>query len=206
MAVDAGAGGVRVTTDDGEIIADHVVIAGGAWTSDLLPDLHLPIRVTGQTWFTMRAAGTAQVGPERVPVWCDYDTMYYGFPDHGAGLKIADDTPGRDVDPHDRERALRRGDAEERRLTAYLRERFPTSDLTFDSSGGCLYTLTPDEDFLLGPVPGFGGRASVVVGLNHAFKFAPVIGRILADLATRGATPHPIERFRVDRFAPATAG
>ena len=42
---------------------------------------------------------------------------------------------------------------------------------------------------------------SVVVGLNHAFKFAPIIGRILADIATTGGTDHPIERFRVERFA-----
>ena len=55
-------------------------------------------------------------------------------------------------------------------------------------------------------MPGSDGRASVVVGLNHAFKFAPVIGRILADLATIGTTPHRIDRFRVDRFAPAAAG
>lgn len=65
--------------------------------------------------------------------------------------------------------------------------------------------IDADGDFVLGIVPGSGGRASVAVGLNHAFKFAPVIGRILADLATTGSTPHPIDRFCIDRFAPAAA-
>jgi sarcosine oxidase len=170
-----------------------------------VPDLALPIRVTGQTWFTMRAADPAAVGPDRIPVWCDYDTMYYGFPDHGPGLKVADDTPGREVDPDATERHDD-GGLEQRHLTAYLQERFPTSDLTFEEAAACLYTLTPDGDFLLGPVPGSGGRTSLVVGLNHAFKFAPVIGRIMADLATTGSTALPIDRFRLDRFAPAPAG
>ncbi len=205
-SIDFGPDGARLDTDDGQpIVADHVVIAGGAWTRDLLPDLALPIRVTGQTWYTLRPSDAAAVGPDRIPVWCDYDTMYYGFPDHGPGLKIADDTPGRDVAPQALDRRFEDG-SEQRVLTAYLAQRFPTSDLTFGESAGCLYTLTPDEDFLLGPVPGSDGRASLVVGLNHAFKFAPVIGSILADLATTGSTAHPISRFRVDRFAPAPAG
>ncbi len=206
LGIAAGSDGVALTTDDGETVrAGHVVVASGAWTDRLVPDLALPIRVTGQTWFTMRAADPAAVGPDRIPVWCDYDTMYYGFPDHGPGLKVADDTPGREVDP---DATVRHDDGglEQRRLTAYLQERFPTSDLTFDEAAGCLYTLTPDGDFLLGPVPDSGGRTSLVVGLNHAFKFAPVIGRIMADLATTGSTALPIDRFRLDRFAPAPAG
>jgi sarcosine oxidase len=200
VGLDARGDGVELTTDDGaSVSACHVILAGGAWTNDLVPALRLPIRVTGQTWLTMRPADPAAVCPERVPVWCDYDTMFYGFPDHGPGLKIADDTPGRDVDPHDLERRFDDG-TEQRRLAAYLAERFPGAALTLDESAGCLYTLTPDEDFLLGPVPGWDGRLSLVVGLNHAFKFAPVIGRILADLATTGATAHDIGRFGIARF------
>ena len=204
LALDAGGGRVRLRTSSGDITARHVVVAAGAWTGALLPGLRLPIRVTRQHWFTMRPADPQAVAPSRVPVWADYDTMYYGFPDHGPGLKIADDTPGPDEEPG----AMGRGpeEHEQRVLTAYLRDRFPSSNLAFDSSGRCLYTLTPDEDFLLGHVPGTGGRVSLVVGLSHAFKFAPVIGRILADLATTGTTHHPIDRFRIDRFAPAPAG
>src|SRR5262249_32815121 len=71
---------VRLTTDDGSIVeAGHVVIAGGAWTTELLSDLSLPIRVTRQAWYEMRPADPAAVSPDHIPVWCDYDTMYYGF-------------------------------------------------------------------------------------------------------------------------------
>jgi sarcosine oxidase len=190
------------TTDAGTIRARHVVVAAGAWTARLLPEFELPIRVTRQSFFTMRPDLPRAVAPDRVPVWCDYDTMYYGFPDHGPGLKIADDTPNREVDPGGVDRSI--DPEEEATLTAYLRQRFPSSSLELIESGTCLYTLTPDEDFLLGPVPGVA--VSVAVGLNHAFKFAPVIGRILADLATTGTTAYPIDRFRLDRFVPAAAG
>lgn len=189
-------------TASGAVRARHVVVAAGAWTAQLLPQLRLPIRVTRQSFFTMRPDAQPAVAPDRVPVWCDYDTMYYGFPDHGPGLKIADDTPGPEVDPDAVDRTVDR--AEQAALTEYLRRRFPSSRLELVESGSCLYALVPDEDFLLGPVP--GAAVSVALGLNHAFKFAPVIGRILADLATSGATAYPIERFRLDRFVPAAAG
>ena len=187
-----------VRTQTEVIRARHVVVAAGAWTAKLLPALGLPVRATRQSWFTMRPSDPAAVAPDRVPVWCDYDTMFYGFPDHGPGLKIADDTPNREVDPDAVDRTI--DAAEQAILTAYLAERFPTSRLGSVEAGTCLYALTPDEDFLLGPVPGTGGTISVVVGLNHAFKFAPIIGRIPADLATSGSTPYPIDRFRLDRF------
>jgi sarcosine oxidase len=203
-ALDLDADRPVVRTDGATIRARHVVVAAGAWTSRLLPGLALPLRVTRQSFFTMRPERAGAVGPDRVPVWCDYDTMFYGFPDHGPGLKIADDTPNREVDPGAVDRTI--DAAEQATLTAYLRERFPTSRLELVESGTCLYTLTPDDDFLLGPVPGAEGSASVVVGANHAFKFAPVIGRILADLATSGSTPFPIERFRTDRFSTASTG
>jgi glycine/D-amino acid oxidase-like deaminating enzyme len=67
----------------------------------------------------------------------------------------------------------------------------------------CLYTVSPDDHLLLGRVP--GAPISLGVGLGHAFKFAPVTGRILADLATTGISRYPIDRFRVDRFVHAAA-
>jgi sarcosine oxidase len=62
----------------------------------------------------------------------------------------------------------------------------------------CLYTLTHDRDFLLGPVP---GHESVIVGLGagHGFKFSPTIGRVLSELAIDGSTSADIEAFRLDR-------
>jgi sarcosine oxidase len=64
----------------------------------------------------------------------------------------------------------------------------------------CLYTMTPDGDFIIDQLP---GNPRVIVASpcsGHGFKLAPVIGEILADLATDGATPHDISRFRLSRF------
>ena len=64
----------------------------------------------------------------------------------------------------------------------------------------CLYTLTPDRDFVVGPIP---GHEAVLVGLGaaHGFKFAPTIGRLLADLAVDGRTDADVAPFRLDRAA-----
>ena len=135
-------------------------------------------------------------------MWCDYDRLWYGFPDHGPGLKIADDNPNVEVDPTavdrvDRPRRSRRASAP----TCASGSR--RVDLELVESGTCLYALTPDHDFVLGTLP--GAPVSVAVGLGHSFKFAPVIGRLLADLATTGRPRHSIERFRPDRFAVGAA-
>ena len=190
-----------VRTESATVRAEHVVVAAGSWTTRLLPDAAIPVRVTRQTFYSYRPSDPAAVGPDRVPVWCDYDRLWYGFPDHGPGLKIADDNPAGEVDPTAVDRRL--DPEEERVLGAYLRQRFPAVDLSLVESGTCLYALTPDHDFVLGRLP--GAAVSVAVGLGHAFKFAPVIGRILADLATTGRSRHPIDRFRPDRFAVGAA-
>ena len=174
-----------------------MIVAAGSWTRRLLPEAQIPVRVTRQGFYTFQPSQPVAVAPDRVPVWCDYDLLWYGFPDHGPGLKIADDNPNVEVDPTAVDRST---DLEEQaRLGAYLRERFPSVDLELVESGTCLYALTPDHDFVLGTLP--GAPVSLAVGLGHSFKFAPVIGRLLADLATTGRPRHSIERFRPDRFA-----
>ena len=73
----------------------------------------------------------------------------------------------------------------------------PSLDREPRRSSVCLYTNTPDENFILGE------RSGVIVGSpcsGHGFKFAPAVGEILADLATSGSTRHPIDLFRPDRF------
>jgi len=197
-----------VITDTVTYRADRLVITAGAWTKKLLPGLELPMRVTRQGFFTFRpeAAGSSpagRFGPDRLPVYCDYDRLLYGFPDHGPGLKVADDNPGSSTTPQTIDRSI--DPAERDRLTGWLASLFPGEQFTEIEAGTCFYTLTPDHDFILGPHP---ARSDVLVGvgLDHGFKFSVLFGRILADLARDGRTAHPIDRFRVERFVPAAAG
>ncbi len=85
-------------------------------------------------------------------------------------------------------------------LTGWLAARMPAlADARYEGAKPCLYTITPDEDFVLGPHPA-SANVSVAAGFSgHGFKFAPVVGEILADLAESGDTRHPIAPFAPDR-------
>jgi sarcosine oxidase len=89
-------------------------------------------------------------------------------------------------------------------LTGFVRGLLPGAGPAVRSVT-CLYTLTPDRDFVVGPVP---GHPALLLGLGagHGFKFAPTIGRVLGDLAIDGATPSDIAAFAPDRPALAEAG
>jgi sarcosine oxidase len=65
----------------------------------------------------------------------------------------------------------------------------------------CLYTNTPDFNFVIDVHPSVPGVAFASACSGHGFKFAPVVGEILADLAVNGTTSYPVGRFRADRFA-----
>jgi sarcosine oxidase len=143
----------------------------------------------------------ARFAADRLPVWIWMDDpSYYGFPCYGeATVKAAEDCGGAVVTGDDRpfEPDLARRD----RLAAFMAATFPGSG-PVDRSKTCLYTLTPDRDFVLGALP---GHENVMVGMGaaHGFKFTPTFGRLLADLASTGkaGTPVDLAPFRVDRPA-----
>jgi sarcosine oxidase len=113
-------------------------------------------------------------------IWMD-EPSFYGFPCYGEPtVKAAEDCGGPVVDPDDRT-----ADADEEmlaRLAGHVSRILPGAGPAVRSLR-CHYTLTPDRDFVMDRVPGHPG---VVVGLGaaHGFKFAPTLGRLLADLAT----------------------
>jgi len=128
-------------------------------------------------------------------IWMD-EPSYYGFPCYGeTTVKAAQDCGGPAVDPDARTSDPDPGMRE--RLASFMGSLLPGSGEPVRSLR-CQYTLTPDRDFVLAPVP---GHPSVVVGLGsaHGFKFAPTFGRILADLAVSGTTTSDVSAFGFDR-------
>lgn len=195
--------GVRLATDAGTIEAGAVVVAAGPWVKRLLPDLPAPLRVTRQVlgWFAPR--NPEGFAPGRFPVFLleSRHGIHYGFPIFGApGVKVAkhhhrDET----VDPDTCPRAVTAGD--EAAIRSAIAEHLPDLDGPMLSAATCLYTVAPDGHFILDHLP---GHPQVIIASpcsGHGFKFAPVIGAILADLATEGATRRDICRFRLARFA-----
>jgi sarcosine oxidase len=186
--------------------ADRLVLAAGPWTSWFVPDLGLPLTVERQPVFWFEAAtsppggeGAARV--DRLPIWLwatEAGTMY-GFPwDAELGLKVALHHGGASVDPETVDRSVEPTD--EAVVRAFVRERMPSMDGPIRHSTVCLYTNAPDDEFVIDRHPAAPGVAFASACSGHGFKFAPIIGEILADLVTEGASRRPIERFRWDRF------
>jgi sarcosine oxidase len=200
-AVEPHGGGARVVTDRGAIEAGAAIVAAGPWTKKLLPGLAAPLRVTRQvmTWF--EPLEPALFAPEQFPVFMIETArgIHYGFPRDAIGVKFAkhhhaDET----VDPDGCDRAG--SAADEALIRPVLAQCLPAANGRLLQAKVCLYTMTPDGDFLLDRLP---GAPQIVVASpcsGHGFKFAPVIGEILADLATSGTTAHDIARFRLARF------
>ena len=194
--------GVRIVTDRAVIDAGTAIVAAGPWTKSLLPDLPAPLRVTRQVmgWFEpLQPAAFAG----RFPVFLieSRHGIHYGFPPDADGLvKVAkhhhdDET----VDPETCDRTVTASD--EGLIRAALAEHLPAANGPLKAAKTCLYTMTPDGDFIIDRLP---GAPQIIVASpcsGHGFKFAPVIGEILADLATRTANrSHDISRFRLARF------
>jgi sarcosine oxidase len=201
----AGGGDVSVTTAGGTVRADRLVVCPGAWAPDLLADLGVPLTVERQVQFWFEPAGDVEAfGPGRFPVWLwdDGDRMFYGLPaiDGAAGgVKAAWHRAGQRCDPDALDRAVSAGEVDEIRET--VRRRVPLLPGRFLRGVPCMYTNTPDEHFVLGFHP---RHPQVVVACGfcgHGFKFAPVIGEIVADLLVDGTTAHPVGLFDPRRFA-----
>lgn len=199
----ADGSGVRVTTDRGTHRADRLVIAAGAWNAQLLPQLapHLGVRRVPLFWFEPRAEQEALA---QLPVYIvDSGEGHgcYGFPYLAdQGLKVATHGLGTPADPDMLDRSVHPED--EAPVRAFLRAHLPVADAPLRQAKICMYTVTPDEHFVVdreGPV----AYASACSG--HGFKFASVIGEVLADLALDGRTAHPIGFLAAARFAGAPA-
>ncbi len=194
----AEATGVRVVTARGSYRAKQLVISAGAWVGSLLPGMDLPFRVERQVqhWFAPQSQADAFT-PQRLPIhlWqFDGERFFYGFPDLGAGLKMAFHHRG-EIGAVD---ALRRevDAAEVEEVRRAIRRFVPSGDGAWRASSVCLYTNTPDEHFWIDRHP---SQANVIVASpcsGHGFKFAPVVGEIVGDLLEDKPARFDLAAFR----------
>ena len=194
--------GVTVHTDRGEYVADRMIVTAGAWTGALLPSLSPLLQPERQVLGWFQPTEPALFEPERFPVFVAEveEGHFYGFPTYGIpGFKIGKYNHREETGaPSELDREPDRED--ERLLRAFTERYVPKAAGPTMRLSTCLFTNTPDEDFLLDVHPEY---ENVVVGAGfsgHGFKFASVVGEILADLAVDGETPHAIDPFRIARF------
>jgi sarcosine oxidase len=203
QALQALSDGLRVETgrridDPWSLTAsfDVVCVCAGAWTGRLV-DLPLSPRIEQVAYLR----GIPDARPSLIDHRGWDGTFWYGLVSPGVGYKLAQDgsRPGT-FDPEQPDRPVRED------LLAVLREHarqvFPGIDPEPAHAEACMYTMTPDEDFILDVVNGV-----VVCGgdSGHAFKFAPVLGRLCADLAQGIDLPPEATRFRASRFGERVA-
>ena len=205
LSWDAVGQGVEVRTSKGAYSAGHVVITAGPWANAALQGI-FPLRVTRQVMAWIQpTTGVTQFLPERFPVFLCEDPDG-GFPGYGfpamdgprGGIKAA--IHGSDIvcTPESVDREIH--DSDVQRIIEKLKVRMPALDGEVLRAKTCLYTMSPDEHFVIGKHPQFAS-CSVACGFSgHGFKFASVVGEILADLATSGTTTHPIGLFSPLRF------
>ncbi|HVS13448.1 MAG TPA: N-methyl-L-tryptophan oxidase [Thermoanaerobaculia bacterium] len=208
----AGAEGVRVRTDRGSYQADQLVIAAGAWAPALMRDLGVELRVTRQVlgWVWPDDPASFEIGA--FPCWAieddapGFEGIYYGFPllpaDRFAGergIKLAHHYLGPTADPETLDRHPTPADEEDFR--AALRRYLPAAaEAPTLAAKVCMYTATPDEHFVVDRHP-LHPRLTIGCGFSgHGFKFGPVIGEALADLATNGSSDLPIGFLGLQRF------
>jgi sarcosine oxidase len=179
--------GLRVTTELRAYECERLIIAAGAWTSALVPDLGVNLTVERQVQHWFRPAATI-----RTPIiMCEYapGRYWYSIPDRGEGIKVAIHHEGSTVDPETVDRTVRT--EEVAYVRALLRTYMPDADGPLIESSVCLYTNTPDERFLVGRHPAHPNVEIVSACSGHGFKFASAIGEIVAERVTSGSGRQP---------------
>ena len=193
---DPSADPVKLETSRGTIETERLVVAPGAWAKELLPFLKPSLNIARQTvgYFTPEDDPDAYL-PGRFPVWAyreqDENNLFYGMPVFGrAGVKVGrhlrvgvDDDPDNPPDAVDQEKI-----DDVRRFMARF---FTCKNWTLAGAEHCLYTNAPNEDFIIdlhpeNPRIAFGAGFS-----GHGFKFGPLTGRLLAELAWEGKISIP---------------
>jgi sarcosine oxidase len=181
-------GEVEVVAGGQTYRARRLVVTAGAWSNRVLQDLEigLPLRVTKEQVNYFAAPNPAEFAPERFPVWIWMDDpCFYGFPVFGEpGPKVGQDAGGQEVTAETRTFDI--DEPARQRVIRFLERSLPSALGPILYSKTCLYTLTPDRDFVIDTVPG-RPEIAVAIGGGHGFKFASLIGRILSELAIDGS-------------------
>ena len=201
---------IMVKTDKDIYYCNKLVITAGAWAGKMTAGFSNKIKVTRQFIAWIKTKNDKQFELNNFPCWMigddDKHGCYYGFPlldtkqfGEPAGLKMAHHFPAQVTDPDNVNRQTTGDDLKNIKycLDKYLPD-------VFDSvlhTKICLYGNSPDENFIIDKLPGYEENVSIACGFSgHGFKFASVVGEILADLAIEGKTELPMNFLNVKRF------
>jgi sarcosine oxidase len=197
---------VRVRTDRGVYEADKLVVTAGAWDGelvDVLDGLAVPER---QVLAWLQPTRPERFRPENFPVFnlLVDEGRFYGFPVHGVpGFKFGKYHHLEEVvDPETLDRETH--DYDEQLLRDFAERYFPDGCGPTMDLQTCMFTNTPDNHFVIDVHPDYEQVSFASPCSGHGYKFASVIGEVMADLADTGITRHDISLFRLDRLTQPT--
>ncbi|TWT44188.1 Monomeric sarcosine oxidase [Phycisphaerae bacterium RAS1] len=195
--------GASVATANADYRASRLVICGGAWAGRLLADLRAPLEIRRkmQMWFACDDALYAESRGFPVFGYHTVGCFYYGFPAIESGrMKIAEHLERTLVgDPDEPGRELRPADVAH--MAPFIERHLPGATDQVVASSVCMYTMTPDGHFIIDRHPKHAGVFVAAGFSGHGFKFAPLIGSVLADLAETGRSAAPIGFLSLQRLS-----
>jgi len=194
--------GVRVYTANGEYFAQRLLIAAGAWINQLITELTLPLTVERQVllWFAPKIH-PEHFAPQHCPIYIwehEPHRIIYGFPELGEGVKVGRHHEGEIIEPNSVRREVDSDDIAAMRVI--LRRIMPLIDTVPRASAVCLYTNTPDTNFLLDFHPQHPQVLLASICSGHGFKFSSAVGEIFADLLLEGRSCFDLSLFRLERL------
>ncbi|QQG48141.1 MAG: N-methyl-L-tryptophan oxidase [archaeon] len=192
--------GVEVEASGETFLAQRVVSCAGPWTSELFPGA-VPLKVERQVpiWFSSKKQGI--FSPESMPVFImeeEAGKFFYGLPEVGHGVKAARTHAGAIVNPDSVSRTVTKDDIAP--VEAFVGRRLPKLGRKPIDSTVCLYTNTPDLNFAIGPHPEEGKVVVVSACSGHGFKFASVLGEVVADMVEGKKTQVDVSWLSLSRF------
>lgn len=195
--------GVEVRTPRTRYQAGRLVITAGPWAPTVLADLTLPLVIERQVVAWFRPVDTPEAfDASRCPVhiWRAGGRFFYGIPQLGDGLvKIAEHALGHPTTAETIRREIAPGEIEGLRRD-FVSRYMPAANGEVMATGTCMYTMSPDTHFIIDVHPRHPNVVLAGGFSGHGYKFAPVIGEILADLVVEGRTGHDISFFALRRF------
>lgn len=199
--------GVRIETDKRQIFTARLVLSTGPWAAPELRSLGVHTQVVRKVLFWYEGDGVESYHLGKLPCFLvgedDSENTFYGFPAlEPWGLKVADHNVMMDKmvgDPLKINRALEADD--EAPVRHFIERFFPQLRARRSRYAVCMYTMTPDEHFVVDIHPECDAVVLAAGFSGHGFKFSSVMGEILAELALEGDTRQPIDFLRLSRFA-----
>ena len=198
--------GVEVTTNRGSYSADRLIIAVGPWAPEFLVEAGLPLVARRKVVAHFDPVEAEALGPDRFPgFFLSLDRgEFYGFPyQPGQGVKIARHDGGDSCTPDTIDREV--SDSETDELRDVLGDYIPAAAGSLRDSYTCMYTMTPDQDFVVGAHPTHDNCWIATGCSGHAFKFTSVLGEVLADMATGTPPTCDVDFLAASRFRGAAA-